>query len=322
MINTPRFWRKKNFFSFILTPFSIIYFLGIKIYEFFSKEKDIGIPVICVGNLVAGGSGKTPITIELRKLLNKEKSKIFVLTRGYKGKLNGPMMVSKNSKYIDVSDEAIIHAKHGLTCMAKDKKKGADFCKKGGADLIIMDDGLQSKDIKKKFKILVVDAEYGFGNELILPAGPLRHLVGYTIKRCDVILVIRENDVENLIKIKNQKNIFYAEKKIKLKKLKYKNVLAFSGLGNNESFINKLQNLNINLKITKRFPDHHKYSESEVSKIIKIAREQKLSIVCTEKDYVKIPSKYKKYINVAYLEIKIFSSKKLIHLIKEKLIKI
>ena len=121
---------KKNIISFLFTPFSIIYLFGLRVYELLNDEIDIKIPVICVGNLVAGGSGKTPVTIELRKLIGNNISKVFVLTRGYKGKLNGPLIVSKDSKYRDVSDEAIIHAKHGLTCMAKNKKLGAKFCKK------------------------------------------------------------------------------------------------------------------------------------------------------------------------------------------------
>ena len=322
MINTPSFWKKKKIISFLLSPFSLLYLLGLKTYEFFSKEIDIKIPVICVGNLVAGGSGKTPVTIELRKFLNKKYSKVFVLTRGYKGKLKGPIIVSKKSNFIDVSDEAIIHAKKGLTCMAKDKKLGANFCKKNGANIIIMDDGLQSKDIKKDFKILVVDDQYGFGNKFVLPAGPLRQTIKNAVKNCDVILIIKNNKIGKNLKIEKHKNIFYAEKRVKLKKLKYKNIFVFSGLGNNENFVSKLRKLNVNIKMIKNFPDHHKFSNNEVSNIIKTAREKKLSIVCTEKDYVKIPPQFKKFINVAYLEMKIFSSKKLIELINKKLIKI
>ena len=183
-----------------------------------------------------------------------------------------------------------------------------------------MDDGLQSIDIKKDFKILVKDAQYQFGNELILPAGPLRQPINKAIKKCDVILEIRD-EITNTIIEEDSQNIFYAEKKIKLKKLKNKNVLAFSGLGNNDNFFNKLRKLKINLKVIRKFPDHHPYSDNEILEIIKVAKEKKLSIVCTEKDYVKVPAKFKKYINVAYLEIKIFSSQKLIQIIKKKLIK-
>ena len=322
MINTPNFWKEKNLISFLLSPLSIIYFIGFKVYEFFSKEVDIGVPVICVGNLVAGGSGKTPITIELRKYLSKKYSKIFVLTRGYKGKLKGPIIVSKNSNYLDVSDEAIIHAQNGLTCMAKNKKLGAELCKKNGANLILMDDGLQSKDIKKNFKILVVDDNYKFGNNFLLPAGPLRQTINSAKSNYDIMLIIRNGNGDSTLTTEKHKNVFYAEKKIKLKKLKYKDVFVFSGIGNNENFVNKLKELKINIKMIKNFPDHHNYSNDDISKIIRTSTKKKLSIVCTEKDYIKIPQKFKKFINVAYLEINIFSSKKLIKLINRKLIKI
>ena len=322
MIHTPNFWKKKKIISFLLSPFSIIYLLGFKIYEFFNKEIDINIPVICIGNLVAGGSGKTPVTIKLRKILSKKYSKVFVLTRGYKGRLKGPIIVSKNANFLDVSDEAIIHAKKGLTCMAKNKRLGAALCKQNGAEIILMDDGLQSKDIKKDFKILVVDDQYGFGNKFVLPAGPLRQTIKNAVNTSDVILIIKNKELREKLKIVKHKNIFYAEKKIKLKKLKYNDVLVFSGLGNNDNFVSKLSNLKVNIKMIKNFPDHHKYSTAELFNIIKTARERKLSIVCTEKDYVKIPPKFKRFINVAYLEIKIFSSKKLIQLINKKLIKI
>ena len=248
MINTPGFWEKKNPIAFLLAPLSIIYLGCLKIYEIFNREIDVDIPVICVGNLVAGGSGKTPVTIELRKLLTQKGSKTFVLTRGYKGRLNGPTIVSKKSQYIDVSDEALIHAKHGLTCMAKNKKLGASFCKENGANMIIMDDGLQSKDIKKNFKILVVDNQYGFGNNFVLPAGPMRQTIGQTIKRCDAIIIIKNEDTDIVDKTINHENIFFAKKKIRLKKLNNKNVLVFSGLGNNNNFVEKLQKLKIKIK--------------------------------------------------------------------------
>ena len=269
MINTPNFWKEKNLISFLLSPLSIIYFIGFKVYEFFSKEVDIGVPVICVGNLVTGGAGKTPITIELRKYLSKKYSRIFVLTRGYKGKLNGPIIVSKNSNYIDVSDEAIIHAQKGFTCMSKNKILGAELCKKNGANLIIMDDGLQSKDIKKDFKVLVVDDNYKFGNNFLLPAGPLRQTINDAKANYDIMLIIRNGNGNSTLKTEEYKNVFYAEKKIKLRKLKYKNVFAFSGLGNNENFFSKLKELKINIKMIKIFPDHHNYSNDDISKIIK-----------------------------------------------------
>ena len=206
--------------------------------------------------------------------------------------------------------------------MSKNKKLWAELCKKNGANLILMDDGLQSKDIKKNFKILVVDDNYKFGNNFLLPAGPLRQTINSAKSNYDIMLIIRNSNADSTLTTEKHKNVFYAEKKIKLKKLKYKDVFVFSGIGNNENFVNKLKELKINIKMIKNFPDHHNYSNDDISKKIRTSTKKKLSIVCTEKDYIKIPQKFKKFINVAYLEINIFSSKKLIKLIKRsKLIK-
>ena len=146
-----------------------------------------------------------------------------------------------------------------------------------------MDDGLQSKDIKKDFKILVLDDQYGFGNKFVLPAGPLRQTIKNALKNCDVILIIKNNKISKNLKIEKHKNIFYAEKRVKLKKLKYKNIFVFSGLGNNENFVSKLQKLNVNIKMIKNFPDHHKFSNNEVSNIIKTAKEKNYLLCALKK---------------------------------------
>jgi len=110
MIKSPNFWKETNILSLGLLPISFIYLCVLKLYQLFSKETFIGVPIICIGNIVVGGSGKTPMVIKLRKLLNNY-NKIFVLTRGYKGSKKGPLIVSKNSTYQEVGDESIIHAK-------------------------------------------------------------------------------------------------------------------------------------------------------------------------------------------------------------------
>ncbi len=150
MLKTPLFWKKKSIVSFFLLPFSFFYYLGYLIYRLLKKEVEIGKPVICVGNLVIGGAGKTPLVLKIRQLLSSDFSKIFVLTRGYLGKNNGPLIVKKTMHYQDVGDESLIHASFGSTCVSKNKVEGAKLCKKNGADLIILDDGFQSINVKKK----------------------------------------------------------------------------------------------------------------------------------------------------------------------------
>ena len=320
MIKTPYFWKKINIFSISLLPLSIIYWFVLKFYQLLSKETYVGVPIICIGNIVVGGSGKTPMAIKLRKLLNNY-NKIFVLTRGYKGSKKGPLIVSRHSTYQEVGDESLIHAKYGSTCVSKNKRLGAYLCKKERADLIIMDDGLQSKDLVKKIKILVIDSDYGFGNKLLLPSGPLRDTIDYTISKCDFIIVFGNPKDDKFKKITEKKNLFFAQKIITIKKLRKKKIYAFSGLGNNENFFNQLKKSKYEIIKFKTFPDHYKYLENDLKNIVSEAEKYNLPIVCTEKDFVKVPKQFKKKIYVAELDIEIFSSKNFVNSIKQRLVK-
>ena len=188
-----KIWKSKNFLSLLLFPFSILYYLCFIIYKISNKEKKCNIPVLCVGNITLGGAGKTPTVIEMRQILTKNFKKIFVLTRGYKGTAKGPLIVSKDHSFHEVGEESLLHSHFGLTCVSKKKFLGAKFCEAQGGKLIIMDDGLQSIDIKKDCKVLVIDSEYGFGNKNIFPSGPLREPISSGIKNCDLILIIGNN---------------------------------------------------------------------------------------------------------------------------------
>ena len=189
-----KIWKSNNFLNLLLFPFSIFYYLIIFIYKISNKEKKCNIPVLCVGNITLGGAGKTPTVIEIRHILTKNFKKIFVLTRGYKGTAKGPLIVSKDHSFHEVGEESLLHSHFGLTCVSKKKFSGAKFCEAQGGELIIMDDGLQSIDIKKNCKVLVIDSEYGFGNKNIFPSGPLREPINSGIKNCDLILIIGNNN--------------------------------------------------------------------------------------------------------------------------------
>lgn len=319
MITPPFFWKKLSLINFLLLPLSFIYYFFYFFFNKLKKEIKINIPVICVGNLVLGGAGKTPFSIKLRKLLNKDFSKIFILTRGYKGKKKGPLIVNQNMNYNDVGDESLVHSSYGLTCMSKNKVKGAKFCIKNEADLIILDDGFQSKNIIKDFSILILDPDFGIKNKYLLPAGPLRQPFKEAIKKCDAVLILDDDSKKKKYDFIKSKNIFFGLKKMSVKNLKNKNVLAFSGLGNNSNFFEGLEKINIKVEEIISFPDHHRYTSEDVQKIIKKAEKKNLSVVCTKKDYVKIPNKFKKKISSVDLDISINNSKKLHNLIIEKL---
>lgn len=314
---TKKVWQQKNILSNFLYPFSYIYLLSYFVYRLFKSEKKLNIPIICVGNIVSGGAGKTPVSIELRKILSKRFKNIFILLRGYKGRKKGPLLVKKEDKYTDVGDESLIHSFFGKTCMSKDKVLGADYCLRRGGDLIIMDDGLQSIDVKRSINILVIDNEYKFGNKRIIPAGPLRQTIKSSILMADFTFIIgqkKTNFFENL----KFKNIFYARKKIFIDTNK-KNLYAFSGLGNNLSFFNSIKESNYNLKKYKEFNDHHSYKDYEIEEMINESKELKLQLVCTQKDFIKINEKYKKFIIVVEMNLEFENIKALVRKLNDSL---
>lgn len=303
MLKPPKFWKKTGIINFFLLPLSLVYYICFIIYGKIFKEIRTNTPVICVGNLVLGGVGKTPLTIKLRELLSKDFKKIFVLTRGYKGKEKGPIIVSKNMNYKDVGDESLIHCVFGSTCVSKSKVEGAKLCEKKGANLIILDDGFQSKHICKDLSILVIDPELGLNNRFMFPAGPLRQPFFQAIRKCDAILILDKKIYRKNFNLIKHKNIFFGKKIMKIDKIKNDRVLAFCGIGNNERFFNGLKNLNLKPEKCISFPDHHNYSIIEIKHIIKQAEERNLSIVCTRKDYVKIPLELKKNIHIVDTEL-------------------
>lgn len=164
-----------------------------------------------------------------------------------------------------------------------------------------MDDGFQSIDVKRNINILVIDSEYRFGNKRIIPAGPLRQTIKSSISMADFTFIIGKKKT-NIFKDLKFKNIFHAKKKIFINTSKRK-LYAFAGLGNNLSFFNSLKESNYNLEKYKEFNDHHSYKDCEIEEMINESKKLKLQLVCTQKDYIKIDKKYKKYISVVEMNL-------------------
>ena len=320
-LKQPNFWysKKRSFLSKTLYPLSLVYSFLFFINRKFSKECEVSIPIICIGNLVIGGGGKTPTVIALRKILANNFKKIFVLSRGYGGKGDISREVLENDSHKEVGDEAIINKKYGPVFVSKDKIYGCKMCLKNKADLVILDDGFQSKNVKKNLSILVVDKNQMFGNKKVFPSGPLRENIKTGISRADIIIT---TDISNsyLRKIIPKKvPIFLAKKIIKIYNLKKKEVLAFCGIGYPDNFFYELERKKIIIKKKIVFGDHYAYSENDIEKIILTAKKEKLEILTTLKDLVKIKKKYWSKIKVVNLSLKILEEKKLNRLIIKKL---
>ncbi len=285
-IKKPKFWDHKgvSFWSILLFPFSIFFlilsFIN-KIFKTFVVRKNFEIPVICIGNIYIGGTGKTPLASEIFKLIQAM------------GK--NPSFIKKNYDYL--ADEIKMLKKVGATFLDKNRIAAINNAILQNHDVAILDDGFQDFSIKPNLSILCFNSKQLIGNGFIIPSGPLRESLR-SVLRADCIFINGEKNLEFENKIKKylkKKNIhiFYTKYKIKnLEKLKNKEITAFAGIGNPSNFFDLLKENGLNLKESFSFPDHHSYSKGDFDKIKK---NSSTKIVTTEKDYCRMSSEQKTY---------------------------
>lgn len=309
-MKTPRFWSSNNIISYILIPLSWAYLIATKIDGFFTKKTKINKTVICIGNLIAGGSGKTPTAIAIGKIIENLINKKFVyLTRGYKGEKQEFLSVNQALKQLTkVSDEAILLNEVAQTFIARNRAFGAKRIEQmKEAEIIILDDGLQNNNLSKDIKIIVIDGFVAFGNCKLIPAGPLRQNIKSGLAMADLAIIINEINDENLNLIKKNYHgkIIFAKTICKNLELfdNNKNYLAFCGLAYPDKFFNFLTKQNLSLIEKINFADHYYYNNEELKKLITKAEEQNCQLITTKKDWVKFPSSYQKIIN--YLDIEV-----------------
>ena len=297
----PKFWDKKknSFWSVLLYPLSIIYYLIIKIKKKIFIPKKFDIPIICLGNIYIGGTGKTSAAIEIIKILNQSK-KVCFLTKGYGRKSKTDIYLNElnmNNHPAEITgDEALLLNKFGHVYISNNRVKGINAIIKLGYDAIILDDGFQDYLIFKNLNILCFDTKSWIGNNNLLPSGPLREPLT-SIKEVNLVILKGEKNqtIEKEIKrINSNIQIVYAQNKIEnIETLKNKNFIAFTGIGNPYSFFNTL--LENNIKIIKQiiYPDHFQFSEKNYKILFKEAENSNCNLITTEKDYVRINKKFK-----------------------------
>ena len=318
MFRTPEFWYKKNFKSkvqvIIFYPFSILWVLIDAFKDYFSETYTSKIKVICIGNLTVGGTGKTPFSIYIYKLLKNLGYKPVFLTRGYGGFIKGPLEVDNSHHFQDVGDEPILLSQVGTTIVARNRSLGAKFIEKhkGKFNVIIMDDGLQNYQLKQDIKFLLIDKKLKLGNGFCLPAGPLRQSLRSGLSDIDKIVFTGESS-------NNEKNSFMSfeipviKSSIEttfIQKLKKEKLLAFCGLANPYKFFDTLKKNGYQISSTRIFPDHYVYKKGDIDNLIFDAKSQNLKLITTEKDYIKILEN-KHNINFLPIELKLSIKDKL-----------
>jgi len=288
----PKFWSKKyNLISILLLPISFFLQLFIRLKERFTIQRNFAIPVICVGNIYLGGTGKTPLSILIVQELLKNGKRPALIKKYYSDHLDEHSLISNN-----------------VNCLflGKTRSEALQNAENKGHDIAVLDDGFQDFTIKKNLNILCFNSEQLIGNGLTLPSGPLREKIT-AIKRAEIIIINgkKNSSFENEIsKISNKVMIFYSRYlPINIEKFKNKKLFAFAGIGNPNNFFQMLIDNNLNLQKKVSFPDHYNFSVLEIEKMIDYCSKNNLKIITTEKDYFRIKEYNIK--NIDFLKIKL-----------------
>lgn len=293
-MQAPEFWDKKESrLAKILAPISAIYAWIVACRLEKSHPYQAKMPVICVGNISVGGTGKTPVCLALAKLLKEKGRSPWFLNHGYRASEKSVIVDTKSHSALDVGDEALLLAEYAPTIVDSARARGAQIAEKKDVSLLIMDDGFQNPTLVKTLSFVVVDGKKGFGNERVLPAGPLREPVLKGLKRADALILVGE-DVWGVRKYleKNKVDLpiltgHFIPVEQDLEKLKGHSVSAFAGLGNPKKFFDMLVQKGIQLVSMHSFPDHYFYTRFDIEDLKKKTKNSLLAT--TSKDWVKIP---------------------------------
>lgn len=297
----PEFWQHKYgreaapFSRTLLMPFGKIYAWAVSRRIAKTEPYDPGIPVICVGNATLGGTGKTPIAAAIMQRAQKKGLRTAILSRGYKGREKGPIPVTPAHSAADVGDEPAMLARLGEVWIAAGRDDGARTAAAYGVRLLVMDDGHQNPLVKKTLSLLVVDAEMGFGNGYVVPAGPLREPSERALARADAVILMApyhgfqisdalKAELEGLPQIRAFLAPTHSAPPGPL--------LAFAGIGRPNKFFDALRREGGDVKDGIAFADHHKFKTEDILSLFDMAEEYGAQLITTEKDYVRLPQQF------------------------------
>ncbi len=297
----PKFWNSKfNFFTIILLPISLLMLLIIKIKKILIKSKIFNIPIICVGNIYVGGTGKTPLSIYIAKELREIGFKSAIVKKFYDQHKDEHDLIK------NYFDNLILH---------KDRQKAINIAIKNNFNLVILDDGFQDYKIKKNLNIICFNNPQLVGNGFLIPAGPLRESLDSLIN-AQIVIINGEKNInfeKKLILHNNSLKIFYSEyKPLNIEKFKNSKLLAFAGIGSPENFFKLLQDNKLNVAKKIKFPDHYKFDDKHISQIKLDAKKNNYKIVTTEKDYLRIKELDSSGIEFVKVELVIHQKEKFI----------
>lgn len=288
----PEFWRGPGLglAGAVLSPLGWLYGAAGAVRRAAATPVRVPVPVLCVGNLVLGGAGKTPVAIDLGNRLAARGRAVHFLTRGYGGSLKGPVRVDPALHDAShVGDEALLLARHAPTWMSAGRPAGARAAAAAGADVIVMDDGFQNPSLGKDLSLVVVDGGFGLGNGAVFPAGPLREPAASGLARAQAVVVIGGGWTAApgvAVPVLNAR----LRPGPDAAALAGRRVFAFAGIGRPEKFYATLTEMGCDLAGTRSFDDHYPYTPSDIEAVLAAARTSDAVPVTTEKDLVRLPA--------------------------------
>lgn len=307
-MRAPDFWAADGALARLLDPLGRVYGLAGRLRQRWVTPTKVAMPVICVGNLTAGGAGKTPTVLAIVQHLQAQGRTPHVLTRGYGGRERGTRRVDPEmDDAAAVGDEALLLARVAPTWVSPDRVAGAVRAIEAGASPIVMDDGLQNPHLAKDLALLVVDGATGFGNRRLLPAGPLREPLHHAWSRIDAVIVIGRDrtGIERLLPDGLPRLSADLLPGDGAARLRGRRLLAFAGIGRPEKFFETLRGLDADLVATRAFPDHHRYRQAELDDLMTEARQFDAVCVTTEKDHVRLPPNLGKAVEKLAVQLQI-----------------
>ena len=290
----PFWWLKGDWRGFALAPFGWAYGAVAGYRQDHAPRRPVDAPVLCVGNFTVGGAGKTPVAIELAKTAYSLGRKPGILSRGYGGNLDRPRLVDADHDLArHVGDEPLLLARAAPVAVTPNRAAGAKLLiEDESCDFLIMDDGFQSARIGIDHALLVVDANHGFGNGHIIPAGPLRAPLRTQLRHADSLLVMGEGEAaDHVIRVSARaaRPIHRAAiRPLDTRDVTGRRCLAYAGIGVPEKFFATLRQIGAELVETRSFADHHVFSDEDAGDLLADAARDDLTLVTTEKDAIRL----------------------------------